>query len=65
MTEAERAGALLGQLMGAVLLTYVLTRAINYLAKKRTSQTGVALIAFFVVGAISLIITNFTVGIST
>lgn len=63
MTEAERMGAVVGQIMGAVVLTYLLTRAVKYLAKKGTSHIVAALIAFFVVGAISLTITSFTMGI--
>ena len=53
----------IAQILGALFITYLLTRAINSKAKKRTSSTKAALIAFFVVAALALMITTFTIGV--
>ncbi len=53
----------MAELLGALLITYILTRAINSIAKKRTNPTKAALIAFLVVAAIALLITSVTMGI--
>lgn len=54
----------MAELLGALLITYLLTRAINAIAKKKTNPTRAALIAFFVVAALALLLTSFTMGIS-
>lgn len=54
----------MGELLGALTITYLLTRAISSIAKKRTSLIIAAMIIFFIASAITLLITNFTMGVT-
>ena len=56
----------MAELFGALLITFFLTRAIYIglsIAKKRINPIKAALIAFFLVAAIALLVSSFTMGI--
>ena len=53
----------MAELLGALLITYILTRAVNSIAKKKTNSTKAAFIAFLVVAVIALLVTSVTMGI--
>ena len=53
----------MAELVGALIITYILTRAVNSMAKKRTNPTKAALITFFIVAAVALLLTSFTMSI--
>jgi hypothetical protein len=53
----------MAELIGALLITYILTRAVNSIAKKRTNPAKAALITFLVVATVALGVTSLTVGV--
>ncbi len=53
----------MAELIGALIITYILTRAVNSMAKKRTNPKKAALIAFFILAVVALLVTSFTMGI--
>ena len=50
----------MAELIGAMLVTYVLTRAVIRVARKRTSDGKAPLLAFLIVATLALLITRFT-----
>lgn len=60
---AESVAGFLGSLLGALLITFILTRFVNSVAQEKTNPKNAALIAFFVVAGIILLITSFTMKI--
>ncbi|MCK4224701.1 MAG: hypothetical protein KAX39_05945 [candidate division Zixibacteria bacterium] len=55
--------SLIGELIGALLITYVLTRSIRKLGEKKLTKRNSAVVAFLVVLALVLVITPFTFGL--
>jgi len=60
---AGSVGAFLGGLFGALLITFILTRSVICVAKKKSNPKNAALIAFFVAAGITLLMTSLTMGI--
>lgn len=60
---AESIVDFLGLFFGALLNTFILTRLVNYIAKKMTTPINAALIAFFTASGTILLITSMTMGI--
>lgn len=56
-------GYFLGGFFGALFITYILTRSVNFVAQKKTNPKNAALIAFFVAAGITLLTTSLTMGI--
>ncbi|UCG63147.1 MAG: hypothetical protein JSV52_07670 [Candidatus Zixiibacteriota bacterium] len=54
----------IGQYIGGLIITYLLTRLVRSIAKKRTNEKTASLVAFGVVLLIALAITSQTMGIS-
>jgi heme/copper-type cytochrome/quinol oxidase subunit 4 len=61
-TAAGRFMAHVAGFAGSLLLTYVLTRVVIRMARKKTSDIKAALLAFLIVATMTLLITRFTMG---
>lgn len=59
----SEAAGIIGTYAGALLITFFTTRAIRKLLGKRMNKTSSALVAFVIVGLISLIIAGYTMGV--
>lgn len=56
---------LIGVYLGALFITFVMTRGVNWLLRKKTDKKTSALISFVLVGLICLLIASHTMGFSS